>query len=284
RIGPRDILTITSYPKGIFPDEVIVKPDGNITLPYIGTTSLNGLTIFEASDKIQSLMKNDFKRPWIQIMIKEYAAKKVKVLGEINSSTWRLSGQGEYALKEASRILDFLSTIGGFTDKADIKNIVVLRKDGSRKKVDLSLALEDQTSSENIALKEGDLIYVPASSVAENRVMVLGRVVRQGIYNIGPTNNTLMTLISESGGFTEDSAIDRVQVVRKVDGKLVASNVEANKIIDGQVESDFMLQSNDIIYVPSSTKDKDVIDRLNDTIKDVVPSLNLIWLLDRLID
>jgi polysaccharide export outer membrane protein len=286
KVGPDDILKIKSYPPNILPDSTAVRPDGTIVLPLVGTVAVKGLTVYQISDRIRSLMSRDFKRPWVEVSVGEYHSMTVRIFGQVAMPTnGRASGTGEYPLKEKTKILDFITNIGGLDKSADFQNIVVLRKDGTEVRVDFTKIMANPASEDNILLAGGDVIRVPdilgEENKAEVRVIVLGQISRQGVIKLEGGHAGMVDAISQSGGFSPLAALDRVQVLRQEAGSQRTQVVDASKIIAGEAP-DFTLLTGDLVYVPQRGEKKKTVDRVNDFLKEILPSANFIYLINRL--
>ena len=94
----------------------------------------------------------------------------------------------------------------------------------------------------------------------------------------------LIDLLSAAGGIQSDAAYDRVQIVRGVGPAQQAQQVNFSGLGSGKPEQDINLLDGDIVYVPSKTEKKTTLDRINKVLKDVLPTINFLWLQDRLVD
>jgi len=130
-----------------------VEEDGSVALPVIGRVQVEGLTRQEAAVKIEDLYKRSLlKDPIIELKIINL---KVTILGEIKS-------QGNYPLiKDKTTLVELIGEAGGLTDKANEKNVELIRGDPSHpviKRIDLSdvRVLADPST----VLQNGDIIYI----------------------------------------------------------------------------------------------------------------------------
>ena len=106
--------------------------------------------------------------------------------------------------------------------------------DAETLRVDLE-ALAAGDMSQNIAVHHGDTVFVPRADV----VYVFGEVRNPGQYSIR-NGTTVLQALSLAGGSTEFAALNRVRIVRTVDGDQV--EIRANLSDE--------LQSDDIVRVP----------------------------------
>jgi len=133
--------------------EYQVEEDGDVALPVIGRVTVVGLTRQEASNKIEELYKGSLlKNPIIELKIINL---KVTVLGEIKA-------QGNYPLiKDKTTLIEVIGQAGGLTDKANEKNVEIIRGDPAHPivmRIDLSniSSLSDPAT----IMQNGDIIYI----------------------------------------------------------------------------------------------------------------------------
>ena len=283
KVGPGDILKLKTYPADKLPGETIVRPDMTISLPFVGIVNVADMTIFQLADKIQKLMARDFKNPWVEVSVSEYHSMKVRIYGSLATSIWRVSGAGEYALKENTRLIEFFTSIGGLDKDADISNIKLFRKDGAEIPIDFAEIGGNPASEKNIFLQNGDVIYVPALAARKTtvRVIALGKINKQGAYLMDQDRSGLVEAITQSGGVLAEAALDRVQILRSDGNGQKTEIVNASRIIAGEAP-DFALHDGDIIYVPQRSEKKGALDRVNNVLKDVLPTINFMYLITRM--
>lgn len=130
-----------------------VELDGNVNLPVIGKVMVIGLTRSEASDKIEKLYKEKlFNDPIIELKI---ASLKVTLLGDVGAP-------GNYLLeKEDYDLIDILGEVGGLKEKADPKNIRIIR--GNRENPEIiyaNLTNINTLKNPKLKLRDGDIILV----------------------------------------------------------------------------------------------------------------------------
>jgi polysaccharide biosynthesis/export protein len=279
KVGAGDVLKINTWPKDILPDTITVRDDGSIALPYVGRIFVEGRNVFEIADRILSGIKPDFKRPWVEVIVAEYHSSVVRAMGELASAR-----PGEYPLKDRTRLLDFLSTLGGLTDRADTQNIKVIHHDGSENIVDLSKIYDQPTSADNITLQAGDLVFIPALDASKNRILVLGSVMHQGVVLLDKEHMMLLDALSEAGGLTDVAEMENVFIARQVNGEKQVHHVDLSKMQKGAFDADFQVQPGDLVYVPAVIKGekKKAIERFNEMLKDILPTINLIYLLNHI--
>jgi polysaccharide biosynthesis/export protein len=136
-----------------------VEEDGTVTLPVIGHVPVIGLTRQEATKKIEDMYSTSLlKNPIIELKIVNL---KVTILGEIRT-------QGNFPLvKDKTTLIEMIGQAGGLTDKANAKNIEIIRGSQSHPtitRVDLSDI--NSLSDPATILQNDDIIYIAQSKRA----------------------------------------------------------------------------------------------------------------------
>jgi len=136
-----------------------VEEDGTVTLPVLGRVPIVGLTRQEATKKIEELYSNALlKNPIIELKIVNL---KVTILGEIRT-------QGNFPLvKDKTTLIEMIGQAGGLTDKANAKNIEIIRGSQSHPvitRVDLSDI--NSLADPSTMLQNDDIIYIAQSKRA----------------------------------------------------------------------------------------------------------------------
>jgi polysaccharide export outer membrane protein len=136
-----------------------VEEDGKVALPVIGRVEVIGLTRQEASNKIEELYKKSLlKDPIIELKIVNL---KITILGEIKAP-------GNYQLiKDKTSLIELIGEAGGLTDKANEKNIEIIRGDPSHPSVTrIDLSNIKSLANPDGILQNGDIIYIAENNRA----------------------------------------------------------------------------------------------------------------------
>jgi polysaccharide export outer membrane protein len=163
KISRYDVLNIViiGYPNAEHFSNIHVGIDGDVNLPFIGTLKLGGLTIDEAHTLLTAMIGEYLKDPNLSIMVSQYGARQIYVMGEVNR-------QGIYDLPITSmNIFAAITSAGGITRRGRPKHIAVVRMVGSEltmREVNLDAFVKKQDAEQNIALLDGDMVYVPKSN------------------------------------------------------------------------------------------------------------------------
>jgi len=155
RMVPGDKLRVEVYKDAALSQNVQIRPDGKITLPYIGDVAAAGMTPTALRDAITQSLKEYIASPTVTVMVVETQPQTVSVLGEVNSP-------GVHPLKHQMTVLDALAAAGGFGDFANTKNILIKRN--TKNGVDtLRFNYKDaiKPDAKPFYLQPGDIIIVP---------------------------------------------------------------------------------------------------------------------------
>ncbi len=157
KIGPQDMLRIDVWKEPDISRLVPVRPDGKITLPLLNDIQAAGLTPVQLSSKIAEGLKKYITSPQVTVGVTEINSRRIFVTGEVTRP-------GAFPLLPNMTVLQALSSSGGFTQFARLKNIYVLRtEDGKQVKHAFNYkdAVSGKHAEQNIILEGGDVIVVP---------------------------------------------------------------------------------------------------------------------------
>lgn len=129
-----------------------VDEEGTIKLPYINRIKLSGLTLVQASDRIEEELSQYLLYPNVFI---RFVNNKVTILGEVNDP-------GVYVFNY--KTINILQAIGYANDIATFgnrKNVTIVREEGAfRSKYQVDLTSDELLSSPFYIVKSNDIIYV----------------------------------------------------------------------------------------------------------------------------
>ena len=155
RIGIEDVLRVVVWGETELSMELMVRPDGMITLPLINDIQVVGLSTAEIREAIREKLTTFVKDPAVTVILEEYNSFRVFILGEVNL-------QGELTFRQPTRFLQALSKAGGMTEYSK-KGAVILRSvNGSdwRMPVDLKKLLSGSSAVQDPYLQPNDTILV----------------------------------------------------------------------------------------------------------------------------
>ena len=157
KIGPEDTLNISVWKNTDLSSEVVVRPDGMISLPLLHDVQAAGLTPMQLSDVLRQKLTEYEQSPQVSVIVKAVNSFKVSILGEV-------ARPGRYDLRSQTTVLDALALVGGFKDFAAPSRIVILRPEGKVMKripFNYKQVITAGGEGQNVYLQPGDIILVP---------------------------------------------------------------------------------------------------------------------------
>ncbi|MBD2462393.1 polysaccharide biosynthesis/export family protein [Oscillatoria sp. FACHB-1407] len=274
RLGPGDSFFVNVL---YFPDlnfQTTLDLQGNVIVPLAGLVSLNGLTIQQAEQRIQSALNQYVINPVVDMTLTAQRPVEVTIAGEVVRP-------GIYPL-QAPQLNVALLAAGGTTRLADLRTIRIRRTlvDGSviERDVDFYTSLRDSTPVPSVRLENGDAIIVPAlnaetidsydptlvgrSTIAQQEIVVrvLNYAARNtgrgeggaAIGNITLTNgSTFLDAITAIGPSPDRAELDDIALIRfdPIQGKAVTQELDAKDALLGDASQNPFLEHNDVIVI-----------------------------------
>jgi polysaccharide biosynthesis/export protein len=155
-IGPLDVLAVSVWKEQALSGNLLVRPDGMISMPLIGDIQASNLTPLQLADQISAKLKKYIQDPNVSVVISQIHSKVVYMLGEVTR-------KGPVEMTPEMTLLEAISIAGGPTDFANTRKIYILRNEGANHlkiPVRYKDALKGNQSC-NLSLKPGDTIVVP---------------------------------------------------------------------------------------------------------------------------
>lgn len=161
-LGPEDVLTVTIWKNQDLSREVVVRPDGMISMPLVGDIQATGLTANLLAKRIAERLTEYLASPIVFVQVKDVNSYYIYVLGEV-------AKPGKYSLKSYANVMQGISLAGGFTAYAKKNKIKVLRVSadgpGGKHQIEIPVQYDDILKGNavpgNFFLRIGDVIVVP---------------------------------------------------------------------------------------------------------------------------
>lgn len=157
RIGAGDVLQISIWkePDASVPN-IIVRPDGKITLPLLKDIEVAGLTPREAEKIITRGLSGFITDANVTVIVTGTNSKKVYIIGAVKK-------EGPLPYTYRMTIMQALTEAGGLTDFAKRKKIYVLRAEGGKEtKISFDYdAILKGKNMEHVWLLPNDTLVVP---------------------------------------------------------------------------------------------------------------------------
>ena len=231
-IGPRDVLQIRVFNQPDLSGPYTVESDGTLSFPLIGRIAAGQLTVRAFEQALSDRLAAGYlKSPGVTVTVSDYRSRRIFIIGEVREPA-------AYTLSGAMSVVELLAMAGGTTEFASGEAVVVrggpqssgpvLPTDNEKTstlRVNLG-ALESGDLSQNVSLHHGDTIFVLRTEV----MYVTGEVRNPGQYPVR-SETTVLQALSLAGGSTEFAALNRIQVVRTVNGERVEVHLQLDDMV-----------------------------------------------------
>lgn len=217
-LGPGDRLKIDVFDVQEYSGEYAVLVDGTLNLPIIGSLSVRGLTIQQATQLISSRYARYVRRPIITVSLLGTRPIILAVSGEVNRpGTYTLTPnqalgggggtQGAVQTGQFPTVTQAVTLAGGITQAAEVCQVQIRRRATASNSAQVYTVnlwnLLQGNLNQDVTLRDGDTIFIPAVTAInpaetrqladasfasrENRpinVTVVGEVGRPGPYSV----------------------------------------------------------------------------------------------------
>lgn len=219
RIGAGDSLFITVWehpeltsPAG--PQQAtlangrLVRSDGTLFYPYVGSLKVAGMTIEELREAISHKLANYIQKPQVDVNVVSYSSQRVLLQGAFVKTDPQPITAVPLTLAQA------LGTATINTEQANLAGLVLTR-DGHDYRLDLDVLNSGSKVAQDIYLKPGDRLFLPYNDRQE--AYVVGEVNRPLAITFKTSDLTLSQALGRAGGLNQLSAKGKaVYVIRGV--------------------------------------------------------------------
>ncbi|MCJ7786027.1 MAG: polysaccharide export protein [Desulfobacterales bacterium] len=156
-IGPEDILYIHVWKEEALTRTIPVRMDGKISLPLVQEIKAAGLTPLQLKEVVTRKLKEFIENPIVSVTVVEVNSYKVYVIGQVRNP-------GVHRLRSETTVTQIIVIVGGFTEWANQKKILVVRKEDGREKrikVNYKKIMGGSDTGSDVILKAGDTIIIP---------------------------------------------------------------------------------------------------------------------------
>lgn len=272
RIGPGDLLEIL-VTRGATQEkfQTYVRSSGKIPVLLV-EVAVDGLTAEQAAAEITRELSVFFRRPAVEVQVKEHNSKKVTVLGAVGSLA-RASG---YALPLTGRvtIFELIHKAGGFHANAAMDRVRITRASGKTYNVNLFQYMQEGDATQTAILDAGDTVFVPERVLGEEqRVFLLGEVEKPGPVPFYP-KMTAAQMVASAGGWKDTAKFREARVIRgdPRNPEIIALDLQ-RLVLNGDLRIDQYLRPNDVVFIPRTP-----VGDWNQFIAQLKPTLELISL------
>lgn len=258
-----------ALPAGTLPPGYTVSSEGKIQFPYAGDFTVEGLTELQARDLLIERLANYIKKPEVTLRVMSYRSKRIYVDGEVKTPGIVQIDDIPMSLPEA------LNRAGGIATLGDQSRIMITRK-GKNYLVDMTRLIADGIDPSHIMLSNGDMLRV--SSLDENKVFVIGEVVKPTSLTLRHGRLSLNEALGEAGGVNPATAnANQVYVIRNAnDAQPTIYHLDAHSPVVYALAEGFELKAKDVVYVDAAS-----MVRFNRVISLILPTAQTLTIINR---
>jgi len=274
-IGASDVLEFVSFNDDTLSRQgIVVRYDGNVSLPLIPDIIVGGLTREQAENAIREAYASVYRDPEIALTVTTPESKTYTVIGDVNLP-------GRYAYSRSTSLNQAISLAGGLRDRnaggssgggfigmtGQITKAFVIRViDGQRQVYDYDMRGIGTPGDHagEIPILFGDVVYVPEG---KNLVYMLGEGTPRAVELT--EGMTLLRMLSFAGGFNSSTArLREVVLLREVDNENTEVQLINVRKLLNKGGKDLRLLPGDIIYIPQKhlVRSSEFVQRFTGTI------------------
>jgi polysaccharide export outer membrane protein len=157
-IGPDDVLSVLFWrDKDMSVEEVVVRPDGMVTLPLLNDIKAAGHTPEQFREEVAKAAGQFIEDPNVTIVVRQINSRKVFVTGQVVKA-------GTFSLTSPTTVMQAIAMAGGLSEFARASDIVVMRTVGGKTqtlKFNYKDVIRGRRLEQNIQLQPGDTVVVP---------------------------------------------------------------------------------------------------------------------------
>lgn len=211
RLGPGDEVIIDIWGASQNTIQETISPDGAILVEGLGPVYLNGMTVKEANNylqtelrKIYSGVSDNESASGIKLTLGQIRTIQVNVMGEVENP-------GTYTLSSFSTVFHALYQAGGMNEIGTMRAVKVYRDNQLLATLDIYDYILNGAMKQDIRLMDDDVIVVGTYDCLVN---IAGKVKRPMFYEM-KRDESVGSLLEFAGGFAGDAYTKNVRLVRK---------------------------------------------------------------------
>jgi len=163
RLRQGDIIEIMFELCPEFNQDVVVQPDGQISVRGVPPINVEGQSITEVTTSVVHAYSTIMKEPVVAVSLKDFEKPYFIAAGEVTRP-------GKYDLRSSLTITEAVAIAGGFDKDAKHSQVVLFRPVGDdmfqSRVVDVKKLLAERDLSQDVRLLPGDVLYVPKSRMS----------------------------------------------------------------------------------------------------------------------
>jgi protein involved in polysaccharide export with SLBB domain len=248
-VGTNDVLKLVVYGVQEYSADLDVSKEGTVLIENVGRIKVAGLSIEAATTRIKQQMGNT-----AYPSLRSGESKMALTVGDTRTIQVTIIGaqrSGNYNVSSLSNVLSALTMAGGPSEIGSYRAIELIRDNKVLKTFDLYAFMQNGDQSQNMGLKDRDVIKVPPY---KGRIEIKGQVKRPGIFELNGTES-FKQFLQYAGGFDDTAYTAWVKVIQKNEKEKAVKDLAQNQF------TSYQPQGGDIIQVSK------ILDRFQNRVK-----------------
>lgn len=248
-VGTNDVLKLVVYGVQEYSADLDVSKEGTVLIDNVGRIKLAGLSIEAATTRIKQQMGNT-----AYPSLRSGESKMALTVGDTRTIQVTIIGaqrSGNYNVSSLSNVLSALTEAGGPNEIGSYRAIELIRQNKVVKTFDLYAFMQNGDQSQNMGLKDRDVIKVPPY---KGRIEIKGQVKRPGIFELNATES-FKEFLQYAGGFDDTAYTAWVKIIQKNDKEKAVKDLAAADYLKYQP------QGGDVISISK------ILDRFQNRVK-----------------
>lgn len=221
-LGPGDELQVSVYGVQEYNASIPVSVEGKVSIQYVGQIPVSGLTIEAATQKIRAAIARVYStvasgQSQVGVSLSRIRTIKVTIIGS--------KQPGNYSVSSLATVYNALYLGGGPSKNGSYRNIELIRNNKVYRNIDIYRFLVNGNQSDNIGLKDNDVIRIPAYT---KRVTIEGEVKRPGIFEL-KAGESFSDVLRFASGFTDVAYTASVNVLQKTSKEFKVKDVKSSE-------------------------------------------------------
>jgi polysaccharide biosynthesis/export protein len=234
-LAPGDQLLIRGWGQIDLNLSVVIDRGGAISIPQVGDVQVAGLKFSQVQEHLKSAIGRVFRNFELSVSMGRLRSIQVFVVGYARKP-------GTYTISSLSTLVNAVFASGGPGTEGSMRGIRVTRSNQVLTELDLYDLLLRGDKSHDVALIQGDVIYIPPVGP---QVALAGSVKTPAIYEI-KDGDGLASVLALAGGYTPIADRQRT-FIERIEGSARRALAVAP---DGGGSIETKLKSGDIVSVP----------------------------------
>jgi polysaccharide biosynthesis/export protein len=160
---PGDHLAVKFYLNPDLNEEVVIRPDGKISLQLIGEMQAAGSEPGALATHIEEAYRSELSTPRVTVLVRELGGR-IYVGGEVGEP-------GIVPLSDNLTLVGAVQAAGGFLPGAHLSQVVLIRRDANGRPVgymvDVRPVIGGTDAGQDVPLRPYDIAFVPRSKIAD---------------------------------------------------------------------------------------------------------------------